>query len=549
MQPKPDEIPIPHHVREEAEALSREQRDALRERFLRLTSLETVTLQQRLTLLRLLDAAQVWKGWPTCAEWLSFHTSLSLVTARTHVRIARQLAYLPIVDEAFSRGELSYTKVRLLCSVLKPEVTDPKHERRLVEQAKNFTAEQLRRVLGCARNVLEGGPEAAAERERRTYLKVEQLGGGMTVIQCFLPSDVAARVVGVVECAMEDLVKKPRDTVDELVETLGELTQQSAELSVATTESEGQGGEVQVDREAEADVEAGVVSGSAADPTGSNGPRGVGDPAGSLREPGLRPSVGMVDGFVAVFEHYAQHRSCAQPAKPGEVLLTVSADTLTGTMANRCHLSPALVHQWTCDAVVQPVLTDAKGEVLDVGRRHRVVPPRLRRALGLRDGEACQFPGCGARAFLEAHHLEPWLAGGETKIDNLALVCRRHHRFLHQAKFTVELTAEGLVFRDPSGEALSLPELPLIHQPRSELQALLRESRFTPDGLKCRDGKTNYDFHMAVGGFLHGVTRGQMRGPLAPADHFSQVASAPSWVLPDGSFGFTPTKPRAPCPT
>jgi len=439
--------------------------------------------------------------------------------------------------------------------VLKPEVTDPKYERRLVEQAKNFTAEQLRRVLGCARNVLKGGAEAAAERERRTYLKVEQLGGGMTVIQCFLPSDVAARVVGVVECAMEDLVKKrPQGSADELVETLDDLTQKSAELSAAsTTESDpsdqsGQGGEAEVEYEAESEAETeadenGVVSGSAADPTGSNGPRRAGDPAGSPRVHGLRPSVGMVDGFVAVFEHYAQHRSCAQPGKPGEVLLTVSADTLTGTMANRCHLSPALVHQWTSDAVVQPVLTDAKGEVLDVGRRHRVVPPRLRRALGLRDGEACQFPGCGARAFLEAHHLEPWLAGGETKIDNLALICRRHHRFLHQAKFRVELTAEGLVFRDPSGKALVLGELPLIHQPRSELHALLRESRFTPDGLKCRDGKTNYDFHMAVGGFLHGVTRGQMRGPLAPADHFSQVASAPSWVMPDGTFAFTPTDP------
>jgi len=227
----------------------------------------------------------------------------------------------------------------------------------------------------------------------------------------------------------------------------------------------------------------------------------------------------MADGFVAVFEHYAEHRSCAQPGKPGEVLLTVSADTLKGTMANRCHLSPALVHQWTCDAVVQPVLTGAQGEVLDVGRRHRVVPPRLRRALGLRDGEACQFPGCGARAFLEAHHLEPWLEGGETKIDNLALICRRHHRFLHQAKFTVELSADGLVFRDPSGEAISLPELPVVRHPRRELEGFLRESRFTSGGLKCRDGKTNYEFHSAVDGFIHDVRCGQMRGPLAPAGH------------------------------
>ena len=233
----------------------------------------------------------------------------------------------------------------------------------------------------------------------------------------------------------------------------------------------------------------------------------------------------MADGFVAVFERYLEHRSCGQPGKPGEVLLTVSVDTLTGTMANRCQLSPALVQQWTCDAVVQPVLTDAKGEVLDVGRRHRVVPPRLRRALGLRDGEVCQFPGCGARAFLEAHHLKPWLKGGETKLGNLALICRRHHRFLHQAQFSVELTNEGLVFRDPSGKALTLPELPVARDPRRELDVLLRESRLTPGGLKCQDGKTNYDFCMAVSGIADTVERGQMKGPLAPADHFSNFVS------------------------
>ncbi|HBP16666.1 MAG TPA: hypothetical protein DEA08_02590 [Planctomycetes bacterium] len=509
--PQVEEIPIPTHVCEEAAALTREERDALSEEFLALSSLERVTKQRRLAMLRVLDAANAWEGWPTCAEWLSFMTGMSLVTARTHVRIARQLAYLPNVDEAFGRGELSYSKVRLLCSVLQPEVTDPKYELRLVAQARAFTTEQLRRVIGCTRNVLKGGAEAAAERERRTSFRVEQLAGGMTVIQCFLPSDVAARVVGVVERAMEDLVKKrPEAPAVELVETLEELS--GSVESVEPGESESAVAEA--DGVVEGVEEQGVVLGSAADPSGSNGPRRVGDPAGSPREEGLRPSVAMADGFVAVFEHYLEHRSCGQPGKPGEVLLTVSVDTLTGTMAHRCQLSPALVQQWTCDAVVQPVLTDARGEVLDVGRRHRVVPPRLRRALGLRDGEACQFPGCGARAFLEAHHLKPWLQGGETKLGNLALICRRHHRFLHQAEFKVELREEGLVFRDPSGKALRLPELPVVHDPRRELDELLRAARFSSGGLRCLDGKTNYDRCWASDGIIESVRRGQGAGPL-----------------------------------
>ena len=595
MRSDPDEVPIPLHVLEEAEALTHAEREALRERFLALTSLETVTLQQRLTMLRLLDAAKAWEGWPNCAEWLSFKTSLSIVTARAHLRIARQLAYLPIVDAAFACGELSYSKVRLLCGVLKPEVTDPKYERRLVSQARAFNTEQLRRVLGCARNALADGPAAAAERERRTCFRVEQLSGGMSRIQCDLPSDVAARVVGVVEQAMEDLVKQrsPVGAADELAATIEELKAESSAAAKSPTpaiaqpsrleEASARGGRSTI---AEIPVkgasakgtstsasgagasgtsasgagasgagadgtsasvtgaggmsaggsgagdEDGVVVGSASDPTGCNGPRRVGDPAGSPWVAGLRPSVGMADGFVAVFEHYAAHRTCSQPGKPGEVLLTVSTESLTGTMANRCRLGPALVHQWTCDAVVQPVLVDARGDVLDVGRRHRVVPPRLRRALGLRDGEACQFPGCGARALLEAHHLKPWLEGGETKIDNLALICRRHHRFLHQADFSVELTAEGLVFRDPSGRVLALPELPALQNPRSELDLLLREARFAPGGLECQDGKTNYDLSLAVGGVVHSVQRAHMKGPLAPDDHFSHFSSPPSWLPP-----------------
>jgi hypothetical protein len=62
------------------------------------------------------------------------------------------------------------------------------------------------------------------------------------------------------------------------------------------------------------------------------------------------------------------------------------------------------------------------GTVLDVGRRRRTVGPGLRRALEVRDG-GCRFPGCGLR-FTEAHHLKHWGEGGETKLENLVLLCR-----------------------------------------------------------------------------------------------------------------------------
>ena len=83
------------------------------------------------------------------------------------------------------------------------------------------------------------------------------------------------------------------------------------------------------------------------------------------------------------------------------------------------------------------------GSVLDVGRRTRTVPPAIRRALDHRDG-GCRFPGCGLR-FCDAHHIKHWSDGGETRVDNLVLLCRRHHRAVHEEGFRVEIVgnAEG----------------------------------------------------------------------------------------------------------
>ena len=78
-----------------------------------------------------------------------------------------------------------------------------------------------------------------------------------------------------------------------------------------------------------------------------------------------------------------------------------------------------------------PVLGGAPSRPLDVGRATRVVSPAQRSALAVRDG-GCVFPGCSRPlAWCEAHHVWHWLDGGPTDLDNLALVCRAHHRAIH----------------------------------------------------------------------------------------------------------------------
>ena len=126
------------------------------------------------------------------------------------------------------------------------------------------------------------------------------------------------------------------------------------------------------------------------------------------------------------------------------------------------------------------------GSVLDVGRQTRTIPPALRRALDARD-RGCRFPGCGLR-FTDAHHIVHWADGGETTLGNTVLLCRSHHRRVHEGGYRVCSDRNGqVVFFTPKGktlfEAPPMPELPL-----DPVEALVRGNRergITPD---CSSG-------------------------------------------------------------
>ena len=100
---------------------------------------------------------------------------------------------------------------------------------------------------------------------------------------------------------------------------------------------------------------------------------------------------------------------------------------------------------------------DDEGRLLEIGARTRTIPPTLRRALHHRD-QGCRFPGCGMRV-TQGHHLRHWAQGGPTTLSNLALLCRRHHRAVHEEGYQVARLPDGaLQFRRPNG--WPLPEVP-----------------------------------------------------------------------------------------
>lgn len=118
-------------------------------------------------------------------------------------------------------------------------------------------------------------------------------------------------------------------------------------------------------------------------------------------------------------------------------------------------VAPETARRLACDASAVRVQHGQAGP-LDVGRRTRTIPPALRRALRLRD-RGCRFPGCERHRFVDAHHIQHWARGGATALDNLVLLCRRHHRLVHEGGYRVDGRGR---FYDARGR-------PLAHSPRA----------------------------------------------------------------------------------
>jgi 5-methylcytosine-specific restriction protein A len=102
-------------------------------------------------------------------------------------------------------------------------------------------------------------------------------------------------------------------------------------------------------------------------------------------------------------------------------------------------VAPESLRMLCCDARVVPILMNGKSQPLDVGRITRTIPDGLRRAVAARD-RGCAHPGCGRPvSWCEVHHATPWEHGGETKLSNLVMLCRVHHRQIHSTEWIVRI--------------------------------------------------------------------------------------------------------------
>ena len=140
-------------------------------------------------------------------------------------------------------------------------------------------------------------------------------------------------------------------------------------------------------------------------------------------------------------------------------IITKSSSTPTRNPSRggvgRADLPIDTVKRLLCDCSIVTVAEDADGNPLDVGRKQRTVSTPLKRALYARD-RGCTFPGCHRKRYLDGHHLEHWIDGGETSADNMTLLCTYHHRLLHEGGFSIVRDADGTL-RFVTADGRSIP--------------------------------------------------------------------------------------------
>ncbi len=336
--------------------------------------------------------------------------------ARERVRVARALGTLPLLRQALARGELSYAKVRALTRVATSET-----EERLLAVGRAGTAAHVERIVRGWRRVdrhAEARENARQHASRALHIYEDE--DGTVVLRARLVPEVGALLLQALAAARETLYQQRRreQTANPSAEACAEtptLAQQQADALALLAETA---------------LHHGLDPGA----------------------PGERYRVVVhVDAPVL-----------ADPEQPGQSVLEGGA-----------RVSAETSQRLACDAGRVIMRHDQDGRLLEVGARTRTIPPALRRALHHWD-RGCRFPGCGL-PLGEGHHVRHWAEGGPTTLSNLALLCRRHHRAVHEEGYQVDRQPDGaLRFRRPDGRPLSEVPPPAA-VPADPIQALRAE--------------------------------------------------------------------------
>ncbi len=139
------------------------------------------------------------------------------------------------------------------------------------------------------------------------------------------------------------------------------------------------------------------------------------------------------------------------------VTIHVDASALAGG-DGRAAVPIESVKRHCCDGQAVVLTETDDGEPLSIGRKSRLVPKSIERAVRARDRNRCVFPGCNNQRFLNCHHVEHWANGGDTCLDNLMLLCTKHHTLVHEGGFRIHKDfLDNWAFFRPDG--IAVPEV------------------------------------------------------------------------------------------
>jgi hypothetical protein len=395
------------------------------------------------------DRREGWAGFGirSCAHWLNWKCSIGLTAAREKVRTARALDGLPGINTGFEKGELSFSKVRAMTRVA-TELNEPY----LLMIAEYSTAQHMEKLVKSYRTVSRcddgmnacvndgvnsalnkalaknadkdefGRSEAKREQElfelQQENRKVSFFhdDDGSWVIQARLPDEEGGLLVKVLQELGSQIVD-PTES-DEKNQTMGAVEAKSVSAETPSTKSTSFIPDKLTFPQRHADA---LVALSEHYITSLN------NPAESSLKAAERCQL-------VIHVH-----SCSNSGDGSQTNLNASLDAnLDGRW-----LMPGAARRLACDAGLLVVKEDSAGNVLDIGRKTRIIPAAMSRALGVRDG-GCQFPGCCESRYVEGHHIKHWADGGDTKLDNLVTLCKYHHRELHKGAFFLCLKPESV---------------------------------------------------------------------------------------------------------
>lgn len=378
------------------------------------------------------------------SHWMTIETGFDMHTSAELLRVGQAMNSLPKIAQAFESGQLSFDKVRHITTVATPATDEL-----LLEIAHGASGAQLARICRALRRIDEANaPAQADDHLSRRGVWMHWDDNGMLDLRARLTPEDAA----VVQAALES------------------------------------------------------ITGSQPVPEAADD--GVKDPADD------RWAARNADALVSMCEHVlaggAENLIASTAAR--QVVVHVDVGVLTGEATDgRCYveggspLSAGAARRLGCDAEVVAV-TERDGLPIDVGRKQRIVPERLRLALHVRD-RFCRFPGCAVPAHrTEAHHHDYWALGGGTDLDNLLLLCGFHHRRHHAGAFRIRKTSDGFSFETDDGHVIQPP-------PRDPV-ILEKDPRISPSTPEALWGGVDLEFSYAV-------------SVIADACEFAEARAAP----------------------